>query len=112
MSLAIGDSYDIQFVWRLPDNDLIRAVFRATVVEDQQFEGRYLVGLSTFVAGRQEAPDGTVRAREQMAVALWQRIFSFVGRKVQVAYESAENRPLYLRYATLTGEHNFFDRDL
>ena len=30
--IAVGDSFDIQFVWQLPDGDYLRAVFSAEVL--------------------------------------------------------------------------------
>lgn len=107
----INDCFDIQFVWRLPDEDFIRVFFKAEVLEIQRREDRYLVKLVEFVAGRQESPDGhVIRPKEELSREYWAKVVSFVGKKVQVAYEAADSRPLLLTLATLTGENKFFRR--
>jgi hypothetical protein len=37
-------------------------------------------------------------------------VADLVGRKITVAYEVDDGRALYMRLATLTGEHNYFTR--
>ena len=108
--LSVGDVFEIYFVWRIEGDDVIRVFYKAEVVEDQPHENRYMVVLREFVRGRQEAPDGTPREKEELAFDHWRKIFSFVSNRVQVAYEAQDGRPLYLRLATLTGEHTFFER--
>ena len=108
--LSVGDTFKVHFVWKLPDEDYARALFEAKIIEIQPREDRYLVILDNLLGARQEAADGTTRTREQMRTPTWARIMSFIGRKVQLAYESADGRPLYMRYTTLTGANKFFDR--
>ncbi len=108
--LAVGDSYQVQFVWKLPNYDFVRAFFQVTVDEIDHFEERYVVTLDALLGGRQEAADGSLRPEAEMTKPLWGQIVGFIGRKVRLPYESAEHQPLHLKYPTLTGEHNFFSR--
>ena len=111
--LAVGDTFQLYFVWQLPSQDFMRAIFLARVDEIQYHEARYLVTLAEFLAGRQESGDGqTIRSREEMTQPYWGHVAEIVGRQVQVAYESADSRPLLLRVETLTGENKFFRRFL
>ncbi len=106
---SVDDTFDVQFVWRLPDDDYMRVVFAARVVEVHTHEQRYLVVLTALRGGVQEAPDGSYRPQAEMSRPLWARVFSFVDSRVLVAYEAA-SQPLYMRYATLIGEHTYFTR--
>lgn len=109
-SLNLGDQYEVQFVWQLPTGDYLRTVFSAEVLKIEEAQMRYIALLRAWVAGRQETPEGIPRPVEEWDRALWQTVLSFVGHKVKLSYESATGRPLYLRYDTLTGEHDFFYR--
>jgi hypothetical protein len=40
----------------------------------------------------------------------WALVGRLQGRRVTIAFESDDGRPLHLRLETLTGEHNFFFR--
>ena len=51
-----------------------------------------------------------LRPTEQFSKEYWLMVADLVGRKITVAYEADDGRALYLRLATLTGEHNFFTR--
>ena len=110
--LGVGDSYRLHFVWKLPDYDYIRAIYAVTVRSVDTYEERYVVTLDALVGGRQERPDGSMRPQEEITQELWQRVIGFVGNKVRVPYESTDGRPLHMRYPTLIGEHNFFEREL
>jgi len=106
----IGDAFPVQFVWNLPDGDYIRAVFRVTVLALIPAADKYIVRLNELVAGRQETAEGEARAREELSTEYWALVGRLVGRKVTVAYEVEDGRPLHMRLATLTGEHDFFFR--
>ena len=108
--LEIGGTYHVHFVWKLPDYDYIRAVFMAEVVEIDLFEERYVARLKEMVGGRQEAPDGSIRPNSEMTLPLWKQVVGFAGRRVRLPWESADGKPIHLKYTTLTGEHNFFSR--
>lgn len=108
-SYSVGDHFNVQFVWRLPDDDYLRAVFEVAVVEVHLHEQRYLVALTRLLGGIQEAPDGSYRPKEQFTRPLWAKIVAFTDSRVLVAYEAA-TQPLYMRYATLIGEHTYFTR--
>ncbi len=108
--LAIGDNYQVQFVWKLPNYDYLRAFFSVTIDEIDIYEERYVVTLDALLGGRQEAADGSIRAVDEMSKPLWANIVGFIGRKVRLPYESADKQPMHLKYPTLTGEHNFFSR--
>ena len=106
----IGDSYKIHYVWRLPNDDYIRALFKVTVVEVDLFEERYLARIDALEGAVQEAPDGSRRPAEEMDKVLWRNVLSFVGNLIRVPYESADGRPLHIKYPTLTGEHDYFTK--
>lgn len=106
----IGDAFPIQFVWRLPEGDYLRAVFQADIL-DLRFEGdKYIVRLSKLLAGRQETESGQMRPVEEFSKPYWALVGDLIGRKVSVAFEVEDGRPLHMRLTTLTGEHDFFRR--
>lgn len=106
----VGDSFPVQFVWKLPDGDFIRAVFQATVLALIPVADKYMVRLDELIAGRQETADGEMRPKEELSAEYWALVGRLIGRKVTVAYEVEDGRPLHMRLATLTGEHDFFFR--
>lgn len=108
--LDVGESYRVQFVWQIPDGDYLRAVFTAEILNRDHRSEKYLLRLTEFLAGRQETAEGVMRPVEDVAREYWAMVDDLVGRQVVLAYESADGRPLHLRFATLTGEHNFFHR--
>jgi len=106
----INDSFRIHFVWKLPNEDFARAIFMVNVTEIQPQEDRYLVQLTKLIAGVQEAPDGTARPQAEYDKQWWANIVALQSRYIQIAYEAADGRPLYMRLPTLTSEHTFFFR--
>jgi hypothetical protein len=107
---AIGESFPVQFAWKLPDGDYLRVVFQATVIDLVPGSDKYVVRLSQLLAGRQETEDGRMRPKEELSKIYWEMVGKLTGRKITVAYEADDGRALHLRLATLTGEHNFFRR--
>jgi hypothetical protein len=105
-----GRTFSLQLVWQLPDGDFLRAIFEAEVLALDPSLDRYLLRLQRLVAGRQEAPDGTPRAEAELSSDYWPLVGRIIGKKIHIAYEAADGRPLRLRLATLTGEHTFFTR--
>lgn len=106
----IGESFKVQFVWRIPDGDFLRAIFLAEVQKLDPESGKYVVLLKEFLAGRQEDAQGEMRSPEAVDREQWRRVVELAGRRISVAYEADDGRPLWLRLQTLTGEHNFFTR--
>lgn len=106
----IGESFPLQFAWRLPQGDYLRAVFLAEVVDLVPEADKYIARLIKLEAGRQEDEQGGLRPTEQFSKEYWLMVADLVGRKITVAYEADDGRALYLRLATLTGEHNYFTR--
>jgi hypothetical protein len=106
----IGESFPIQFAWHLPQGDYLRAVFRAEVLDLVPEADKYLARLIKLEAGRQEDEQGELRFTEQFSKEYWAMVADLVGRKITVAYEADDGRALYMRLATLTGEHNYFTR--
>ena len=100
----------MQFVWKLPDGDFVRAVFTAVILDVVPAADKYVVRLQELIAGRQESGIGEMRPVEALTREYWQLIGRLQGRRVTVAFESDTGRPLHLRLETLTGEHNFFFR--
>lgn len=105
-----GESFAVQFAWRLPDGGYIRAVFRADVLDLVPSADKYIVRLSELLAGREETADGEALPVEATSRDYWAMVGALVGRRITVAYEADDGRALYLRLETLTGEHNFFTR--
>ncbi|MFN2142989.1 MAG: hypothetical protein ACK2U5_21065 [Candidatus Promineifilaceae bacterium] len=106
----VGEDFPLQFAWRLPEGDYIRAVFRAHILDTVPEADKYIVRLLELQAGRQEDEDGQLRPREQFSREYWSMVGDLVGRKITIAYEADDGRALHMRLATLTGEHNFFSR--
>ncbi len=106
----IGETFPLQFAWRLPNEDYVRAVFQADVLDLVPEADKYIVKLRKLEAGRQEDAQGNLRPTDQYDKAYWALVGDLVGRKITVAYEADDGRALYLRLATLTGEHNYFSR--
>lgn len=105
-----GDDFPVQFVWQLPDGDFLRAVYRAEVLAlDSQLD-RYLLKLVELQAGRQEDPTGKARPRDKLTLNYWAMASALAGKRVYLAYEVDDGRPIRLRLDTLTLEHSFFTR--
>jgi hypothetical protein len=106
----VGENFQVQFVWRIPNDDFLRAIFRAEVLLIDDISDKYVIRLTDFISGRQEAPDGSMRSLEEVARDYWALVNQLKGRKISLAFEADDGRPLWLRLETLTGEHNFFRR--
>lgn len=105
-----GDKFDIQFVWQLPAGDFVRAVFGALVLEQDTQLDRYLLRLIELRAGRQEDSRGQGRPKEELSREYWGMVGALIGKRVYLAYEVEDGRPIRLRLDTLTQEHTFFTR--
>lgn len=105
-----GQSFALQFAWRLPAGDYLRAIFQADVLELVPGADKYVIRLSQLVAGREDDAEGQVKPLAALEGEYWELVRGLVGRTITIAYEADDGRPLYLRLATLTGEHNFFSR--
>jgi hypothetical protein len=106
----IGEHFPVQFAWKLPNGDYLRAVFRADVLDLVTATDKYIVRLSELVAGRQESGDGQRRPTEELSEEYWGLVGQIVGKRISLAFEADDGRTLHLRLATLTGEHSFFTR--
>ena len=104
----IGEVFQVQFVWQLPDTDYLRAVFQATIVGVDEKTDRYVVTLDDFLGGRQESAAGEMRPREAVNPTYWQLVLELIGRKINLAYEVDNGQAIHLRLPTLTREHKFF----
>ena len=109
-NFGVGQAFNVHFVWRIPDGDFLRAIFRAVVLKLDAESGKYVVTLEEFLAGRQENTEGEMRPVEEIARDYWSMVSDLEGRRIALAYEADDGRPLWLRLETLTGEHNFFSR--
>ena len=107
---TIGQTFPLQFAWKLPQGDYLRAVFDAEVLDHVPAADKYIVRLTKLVAGRQESHEGEMRSKEEMSKEYWTMVGELIGNKVSVAYEVDDGHALHMRLATLTGEHNFFTR--
>ena len=106
----IGKIIKIQFVWRIPDGDLLRAVFTAEIQKIDQLSEKFVVELKNWLAGRQESAEGKLRPTEEVSRDNWALVARLVGQRISLSFEASDGRPLLLRYETLTGEHNYFHR--
>ena len=94
----VGDRFKIHFVWRLPDDgDVIRAIFEAEVLAIIDRAVEHIVEQITV-------------GKEAIDFDYWPRVAALEGQKITVAWEVAGGAPIYLRLATLTGEHDYFRR--
>ncbi len=107
---TVGEWFAVQFVWKLPDGDYIRAVFRAEILDTIPAADKYLVRLVELLAGRQEDKDGVMRPKEEMTIPYWVLVRQIIGNQVTLAYEVEDGRALHMRLTTLIGEHDFFTR--
>jgi hypothetical protein len=107
---GVGDTMRVHFVWRQPEGDFLRAVFEAEVLHLDATSEKYVLRLIRLAAARQESPDGEGRGRDSLSREDWARVVELVGKRITLAYEVQDGRPLWLRWSTLTGEHNFFRR--
>ena len=105
-----GESFPVQFVWELPDGDYVRAIFEAEVLELDLRLDRYLLRLRELQAGRQETPAGEKRPKDELARRYWAMVGDLIGKRVHLAFEVDDGRPIKLRLDTLTQEHTFFTR--
>ncbi len=105
-----GQSFALQFAWRLPEGEYLRAIFQADVLDLVPGADKYIIHLSQFLAGREDGATGAVKPLETLSGPYWDMVRGLVGRRITIAYEADDGHPLYLRLATLTGEHNFFTR--
>jgi len=105
-----GDNFSVHFVWRIPNGDFIRAIFKVEVLLQDELSEKYVVQLNEFIAGRQETSDGEMRPLESVARDYWQLVSNLTGHRISLAFEVDDGRPLWLRLETLTGEHDFFRR--
>jgi hypothetical protein len=106
----VGETFPIQFAWRLPEGGYLRAIFQAEVLALVDPADKYIIRLNQLLAGREETADGETKAKALLSADYWQLVGQLVGRIITVAYEAADGRALYMRLETLTGEHNFFSR--
>ena len=106
----IGNVINIQFIWRIPDGDLLRAVFTAELQRIDQLSEKYVVELKKWLAGKQESSKGSLRPLEQVSRDNWALVARLAGQRISLSFEASDGRPLWLRYETLTGEHNYFRR--
>lgn len=105
-----GQSFAVQFAWRLPEGEYLRAVFEAQILDLVPSADKYIVRLTHLLAGREETADGQAKPETALSHDYWRLVGKLIGRKITIAYEADDSRALYLRLETLTGEHNFFSR--
>ena len=105
-----GDAFPVHFVWELPDGDYVRAIFEAEVEKLDFRLDRYLLRLRDLKAGRQETPSGEMRPKEELSLNYWAMVRDLIGKRVHLAFEADDGRPIKLRLDTLTQEHRFFTR--
>ncbi len=105
-----GETVRLHFVWELPNGDYLRALYNAEVLALDESLDRYLLRLTEWVAGRQEDTKGQMRPPAEMDREYWAMAERITGRRLYLAYEATDGRPIHLRLDTLTGQHTFFYR--
>lgn len=105
-----GQTFPVQFAWRLPDESYLRAVFEAEVIDLVPSADKYVVRLNQLLAGREETPEGEAKDVDHLSRDYWALVGKIIGRKMTIAYEADDSHAIYLRLETLTGEHNYFSR--
>ena len=106
----VGDTFPVQFVWRLPSDNLVRAVFRAEVLDVVVAADKYMVRLAELLSGREETAAGEFVPKAEMSKQYWALVVQLIERKATIAFEAANGRIMQMRLSTLTGEHDFFYR--
>lgn len=106
----VGERFPIQFAWRLPTGDYLRAVFEAEVLRLVEPADKYMVRLVQLIAGREETAEGEMKPQEAFSADYWRLVGRLIGQTITVAYEADDGRALHMRLETLTGEHDFFFR--
>ena len=106
----VGDNFRVQFVWRIPTGDFLRALFEVEILARDTLSEKYVVLLKDFTAARQESEEGEMRSVDEVNQEYWGLVSSLCGKRISLAFEADDGRPLWLRLETLTGEHNFFSR--
>ncbi|MFT5195846.1 MAG: hypothetical protein ACI9EW_001594 [Cellvibrionaceae bacterium] len=106
----VGKSFHIHFVWKLPNEHYIRALFKAVVLDIDLIADRYLIRLQNLLGKKEEDEAGNGLVEEMHTEEYWQMVYKLISRKAHVAFEVDDGRPLYLRLPTLTLEHKFFTR--
>lgn len=106
----VGDTFAVQFAWKLPNTNYLRAVFQAEVLALVPAADKYLVRLKELIAGRQEDGDGIMLPKDSFSDEYWGLVGRLVGRRIAIAYEADDSHAIYMRLATLTGDHDFFFR--
>ena len=74
-----GQSFPVQFAWRLPDGEYLRAVFQADVLELVAAANKYVTRLSYLLAGREETADGEPKPAEALTRAYWELVGTLIG---------------------------------
>lgn len=105
-----NEQFELQFVWKIPNGDFVRAIYTVQVVALDHFLARYVIQLTDLKAGRQEDEQGVARTPEQFSREYWTYANELVGRKAKVAFEVDDGAPIRLRVDTLTRQHRFFTR--
>jgi len=106
----IGELFPVQFAWKLPEGDYIRAVFEAEVLDLVPAADKYIVRLNRLLAGREETEKGELKEAKSFSKEYWPLVGEIVGKTITLAYEADDSRALHLRLSTLTGEHSYFTR--
>ncbi|MCP4429241.1 MAG: hypothetical protein GY803_32560 [Chloroflexi bacterium] len=106
----IGETFNVQFAWKLPNGDYVRAIFQAEALDLVPEADKYLVRLHELAAGRQEDGNGRLLPQDEFSKDYWGLVGRLAGRRIAIAYEADDTHAIYMRLATLTGEHDFFFR--
>lgn len=107
---SIGESFRIHFVWKIPNDHFVHALFEAKILDIDTEADRYLISLPSLLAKKEEDSNGVPLPEADHTTEYWEMVYRLIGRKAHIAFEAEDGRPLYLRLPTLTLEHKFFTR--
>jgi len=79
----VGESFKIQYVWRIESGHFLRALFRARVLGHDDSTDKYILLLEEFVAGRQEDAAGETADTNELAREYWKTVAERLARRLR-----------------------------
>ena len=99
--MEIGDRLPVHYSFRLPDGDLIKVTFAATIEAEEDEHARYWVRLGSW--HDLEWPSG--HAPEEHIVV---KLNALIGKRARIPQEATTGTRLPMKYRTLTRDLRYF----